>query len=777
MKASQGNNSRTGRSNKRQPDERHAATRARPREQTNRNSTDKTLRQSARANSGDGGFGASANYSPAPIITELFFAAAKIGIPDSSITVSECADKYRVLAPERSARPGPWSTDFVPYLREIQDSCSDPTIWKVVFVKANQIAGTECANNVILHRIYAKPSSVHYTAENEDKVKAWSTESLATMIRDTPVLNALIKGSRTRDSGNTIKAKKFPGAHLSLGWSTSAATGSSRPREVVICDEIDAYIPTPEGNYVDIVVLRTETFEDRLVFLLSTPRNRPENPAGTAIDAPRFSPIEREYEEGDKRKYFLRCPNPRCHHHQHLRWEQIRWDDRDREAWYICEKNGCLIDEGYKPEMLAEGHWRAEKPCEGIASFHLNKLYSPFPNATWLHVVKLYLKAKRSGDPNAMKVWVNTSRAEGYQDDDTKVETRTLKERRENYYGTVPAGVLILCAGVDVQANRLEMTVWGEGLNRERWAIDDVVIEGDPTHANTWARLKLELVRRWPSEDGKSHFKIWSTGVDTGYNPDQVRKFCRDNRGLRVWAIKGSSSHTAPLVSRPSLWGHPPIKLFSIGTVGAKDEIFAVLKVPEPGPGYVHFPIEEQKFDEAFFRQLMSEHRVPVKKGLKPGHTYELLKPGMRNEALDKWVYARAALAIINPPLEAMAAEMAELGIIRNPSMESGPREELPCDIPEGFKVCDKPDCDRLTQVRFAFCCHGCTLAADGEYEIHEDGPLGHSEKCNERHRERSQPLQQQTEDEEPEIAIQREQRQQRQRRRSGNFATSWKKW
>jgi len=735
------------------------------------------------------------------LLTELFFAAAKIGIPDSSITVSECADKYRVLAPERSARPGPWSTDFVPYLREIMDCCSDPTIWKVVFVKPNQIAGTEVANNVILHRIYAKPSSIHYTAENEDKVKAWSTESLATMIRDTPVLKALSKDARTRDSGNTIKAKKFPGAHLSLGWATSAATGSSRPREVVICDEMDAYLPTPEGNYVDIVVLRTETFEDRLVFLLSTPRNRPEPPPGSPIDAPRFSPIEREYEDSDKRRYFLRCPRPRCHHYQHLRWEQVRWEgENPKEAWYLCEKNGCTIEEDFKPEMLTGGHWLAERPCEGIAGFHLNKLYSPFPNATWLHVVKLFLKAKRSGDKNELKVWVNTSKAQGWQDDDTKVETKTLRERRENYYGLVPRGVLLLTGGIDVQGNRIELAVWGWGLNNECWAIDHIIIEGDPLHAETWNRLKLELLRKFPYEDG-GDLRIAISCIDTGFQPDHVRRFCRENRGLRIFAIKGSSSYTAPLISKPTLWGRPPVKLYSLGTNAAKDIIYAGLRVAEAGPGFVHFPIEEIRFDEAYFRQILSEHKIPVKSGRRIVRAYEPLKPGMRNEALDTWVYARCALAIINPNLLWLAGQFANRANNRQPTFkepqinadetdlqeeptqdgmsrgeegglapaESEPapatRRPIPFPIPPGWKRCDKPDCDRITRLGFDFCCQGCTLAAEGNYETHESGQLAHSYRCDEIHQQVSPSA-----DSEPETRNSKPET--RPRRRGRNFGT-----
>lgn len=52
---------------------------------------------------------------------------------------------------------------------------------------------------------------------------------------------------------------------------------------------------------------------------------------------------------------------------------------------------------------------------------------------------------------------------------------------------------------------------------------------------------------------------------------------------------------------------------------------------------------------------------------------------------------------------------------------------------------CANPLCDRwvTTTVLDPYCCGGCRKAHKGKYEIHEDGPLGHSEFCNDRCAER----------------------------------------
>jgi phage terminase large subunit GpA-like protein len=528
------------------------------------------------------------------------------------------------------------------------DACSDPSVHEVVFIKPNQVGGTECANNLIGYCMHARPSQILYACETEDKAKAWSVESLAPMIRDTPVLDELIKGPRVRDSGNTIKTKSFPGGQIALGWATSAATASSRPRSHVILDEYDAFKPTPEGDYGDIATLRMDTFEDRLLFIASTPRNRLENPPGTAHDAPRFSPIERKYEESDKRKYFVPCPH--CNEMQPLEWDRVKWDDEPLLAYYACV-NGCLIEEEEKSDMLARGQWRASAPFRGIAGFRLNKLYSPF--VTWGECADRYVTAKRSGDPDKMKVWVNTTLAEGWQDDETKVETKDLAARREPYYGIVPNGVLIITCGVDVQGNRLECEVVGWGLNNESWSLDYVTLEGDPAFENVWSKLLTEvLTREWIRADGLT-MKIWAACVDSGgHHTNQVYAFARANSGRRVYAIKGSSTPATPLVSKPTLRGRPPVKLYTIGTETAKDNFAACIRIAEHGPGFCHFPIDDTRYGEDYFKQLVSEHTKLNKKGVR---VWTKLKPDLRNEALDCRVYARAALAILNPNFRTLA--------------------------------------------------------------------------------------------------------------------------
>ena len=49
-----------------------------------------------------------------------------------------------------------------------------------------------------------------------------------------------------------------------------------------------------------------------------------------------------------------------------------------------------------------------------------------------------------------------------------------------------------------------------------------------------------------------------------------------------------------------------------------------------------------------------------------------------------------------------------------------------------GLKKCDNPECFRQVRNGVEFCCGPCGTA-NGKYEIHGDGPLGHTIGCNER--------------------------------------------
>jgi phage terminase large subunit GpA-like protein len=92
---------------------------------------------------------------------------------------------------------------------------------------------------------------------------------------------------------------------------------------------------------------------------------------------------------------------------------------------------------------------------------------------------------------------------------------------------------------------------------------------------------------------------------------------------------------------RPTRTNKGKIPLFIVGVDAVKDAVYARLKLTEPGPGAIHFP---RRLDADYFRQLTAERVVTRFEKGRPIRSWQPKRDGERNEALDTFVYAHAAL-------------------------------------------------------------------------------------------------------------------------------------
>jgi phage terminase large subunit GpA-like protein len=556
----------------------------------------------------------------------------RTAIPDGGLSISKWAETYRYV--ERTARPGKWSNDTVPFLTEIMDTVTQPDVREVIFMKSAQVGGSELAVNIIGYYIHIDPTYIIYIGEQEDKAKAWTQESFDSTVRNTPVLKALVSED---PSANNQRIKRFPGGQLTIAWASSPAQLSSRPAKVLIFDERDAYIPTPEGDAVKLAEARTKTFSgEEKKISISTPRDK------------ETSTIEPAYMDGDRREYYVPCPS--CGEFQTLKWANVRWDEEPMEAFYVCEHNGCLIEHDEKPEMLAKGKWIASEPFKGSASFKINELYSPF--TTWGMMADDFVKSKKVREK--LRVFVNTRLGETWEETGEQIEYADLKFKQEEYLAQVPHGVLLLTAGVDVQDDRLEIEVVGWGKDLESWSIDYTIIYGSPALPDVWDDLSDYLTQIFDGETGT--FRIAAACIDSGgHHTQQVYRFAKANKGRRWFAVKGANVSGKPLISKPSIVGASKVNLWTVGTDTAKDEIFSFLKVGEAGsPGFCHFPAGD-KYDEKYFKQLCAEKKITKYVQGIAKQVWVKVSESARNEALDVRVYATAARAILNPNLDKIA--------------------------------------------------------------------------------------------------------------------------
>lgn len=552
--------------------------------------------------------------------------------PPPKLKVSEWADAERRLSSEASAEPGRWRTDRAPYQREILNAVNDPSVEMVVVMSSAQVGKTELLLNTIGYFVDYDPAPIMLLQPTTTMAEAFSKDRLAPMVRDTPAINGKISDSKSRDSGNTILHKSFPGGHITMSGANSPASLASRPIRILLADEVDRFPASAgtEGDPFNLARKRTTTFWNKKVLAVSTP---------TVKGASR---IEALYEESDQRRYHLECPE--CGTGQPLKWANIDF----KTVCHACEHCGALSNQN--AWMAKPGEWVSYAENSRVAGFHLNELVSPWRR--WEDIIDDFLKAKSK--PELLKTFVNTSLGETWEEEGDGVDHGILYQRRE-HYDSIPEKAVVLTAAVDVQDDRLEIGVEAWGAGDENWKIDYRILRGDLALPEIWKRLDDELQNTYQHESGVE-LRIACTTIDSGgHYTEQVYKFTKPREGRRIYAIKGRGGEGRPLVSRPSKSNKGKVSLFSVGVDTAKELVYARLQNPEPGAGYIHFPVKEI-FDPEYFEQLTAEKRIT--KYSKGFPRLEWVKTRSRNEALDIAVYNLAALTILSPNYTKLAARL-----------------------------------------------------------------------------------------------------------------------
>ncbi|SHE63360.1 Phage terminase, large subunit GpA [Ruegeria intermedia] len=574
--------------------------------------------------------------------------------PDADLTVSQWADRHRMLSGRASAEPGRYRTARTPYMAEIMDRLSPgDRAQRIVFMKAAQVGATEAGNNWIGFAIHQAPGPMLAVQPTVELAKRNSRQRIDPLIDESPELRERVKPARSRDAGNTMLSKEFAGGILIMTGANSAVGLRSTPARYIFLDEVDAYPASAddEGDPVTLAEARSLTFAHRRkVFLVSTPTIRG------------MSRIERDYDASDQRRFFVPCPH--CGAMQWLKFERLRWQKGQPEtAEYHCEGCEQPIAEHHKTAMLEAGEWRATATAAdpNTVGYHLSALYSPIGWLSWERIVRAWDAAQ--GSDEAIKAFRNTILGETWVETGEVPDWQRLYDQRENWKpGIVPAGGLFLTAGADVQKDRIEVDVWAWGRGLESWLVDHIVIEGGPDRHEAWGDLAELLGRTWPHERG-AHLKIARLAIDTGYEAPAVYGWSRAQGFAQVAPVKGVEGfNRASPVSGPTYVDATEggkrlrrgARLWTVAVSTFKAETYRFLRLERPteeeradgatfSPGTVHLP---HWVENEWLKQFVAEQLVTVR--TKRGFArLEWQKLRERNEALDCRVYARAAAWIV----------------------------------------------------------------------------------------------------------------------------------
>ena len=586
---------------------------------------------------------------PKTRVDEIISRALQHFLPPPKLKLSEFAEKHFSVTGEFSSIQGLISLRLTPYMREILDCVTDPHYHKITWLSSAQSGKTTATMIIGSYYIQHEPSPILFLEPNEALAQSISNERFSSVVKANPRLKELLneKGAK-----NNTDIKVFPGGILAFGSAGSFNDLISRPIRILILDEVDAYNLDlkQKGNPLKLAEDRTLTFHNRKIITCSTP--------GTEG----MSNITEVYQQSDMRVYEVPCPH--CHEYLEFALKGLKWaaGSDGKGAWYECPHCKQRILEQHRASMVSSGRWTATQDGEpGHAGFRLNQFNSLFPNVSFQAIAMRFVQCSHKNDINDLKVFTNQVLAETWNDQHlNNVNEHELAARAEYYPAEVPMGVGVLCTGVDFQADRAEISVWGFGKMNQAWLINHQVIHGDPavdpdlSNASLYHELELYLNKPFKHGSGREIY-IRTAFLDVGDSnrTTQERKFCFQRTTRKLFPCMGSRVSTDDCFSGKHIKDHNTKRpVYYVGTINAKDEIYhrLQLKFSSQG-GYIHFPKDMQgerqprysHINDDYFKQLTSEKLIEKKEAGVVKRIW-VKKPGVtRNEALDCFVYALAA--------------------------------------------------------------------------------------------------------------------------------------
>lgn len=558
-------------------------------------------------------------------------------IPPLRLRLSDWIEANVRLPVGTTALPGP--VRLWPYQREIADAISDPIIERVTLVKPVRVGFTTLLTGAIGSFVANEPAPILALLPTEADCRDYIVSDVEPLFEASPTLRGLLAEEADESGRNTLLSRRFPGGSLRVVAARAPRNLRRMTARVLLVDEADGMEITAEGSPVRLAEKRTMSFANRKVIVGSTP---------TTEDG---STILRLYGQSDMRVYEVPCPS--CGGFTEIKWQHIEWDpDRPETAAFRCPHCSALVHERFKAEMVSAGRWRATRPeILGHAGFRISALVSLLPNASWGKLAGEFLQAKDSLED--LQVFTNTILAEAWREGGDELVEAEIAARAEPFsLEQIPADVLAITAGCDVQDDRIEMTVCGWTRGGDCLVLGHLVIWGVFADDSTLLELDAALRSKFQHPLG-GEIRIDAACVDAsdGGHYARVLSFCAPRSGRKILAIKGASG-TRPIIVPASKAKRGIGRLWICGVDNIKAGIFGKLARGRS----IRF---SDQLEPSWFEQLCSERRiVRVVRG-QPVRRFER-KPGYRAEALDCLVYNFAARAVVTFNPDDRADELRE---------------------------------------------------------------------------------------------------------------------
>jgi phage terminase large subunit GpA-like protein len=515
------------------------------------------------------------------------------------------AEREIVIDPRFSPRPGRFSCDFTPYLRQLHLWFGDRSVRQITFVKSAQIGGTTLLANLIQYAIAEDPGPILYVTSTAENAKSWSERELIPRLRSCAAIKKVMP-----DDPDLFKKTEmqFKSCTVKLVGSNSEANLASRPTRYLFCDEVDKWpdASATEAPSLELAMARTNFYRSICKrVLVSTPT--------VATGA-----IYSQFMAGSQHRYHVACPE--CGHLQHLQFENVRWSDSLRGAdgaWdldgvadsacYQCEECGDLWPQETQRALVAGGRWIIGNPAapRDHLSCHLNAMYSP--QSTWGELAKLFLQKK--GTPGGLHDFHNTYLGMPWEDRATTIKDESLMDLRGAYrQREIPEAsvidgqqpMLTLCA--DPGGKRTHWTVEARIMSGESWVID----WGEVEDVDDLVREDFLNARAYLMPDGETIVRPMAGLIDSGFFTERVYAVCARSSGLFYPSKGGAATFThfsaSPLPGLGTM-------LYAYSDFVWKMHLY-VERIQKKLPPLLHFPADaSREFLSGHSGQVLVENR------------------------------------------------------------------------------------------------------------------------------------------------------------------------
>lgn len=545
-------------------------------------------------------------------------------------------------------------------MRGICAALDDDEITDVYCQKAAQVAWTTILIAYIMSRIDQNPTPIIGMFSAEQAAREFSLEKLKPYVENCPALNPKMDVSTTRQTGNGLLHRSFPGGFLKLVGSNAVRSMKSTPAPFVFVEEPDdaAENTQGQGDSVTLLYERTKRFR------------KPKRILGGTPSIKNFSRVEARLELSDMCVLPVECHS--CSESHVLDFGNVSWIQAEagsephaiyglelpETAVYGCPFCGEVWTDNRRQANIRAtvdkaiaagdkfGGWKPTRKTGGrIKGFtKLSELYSCLPGSSLVELVEKYLESEyyaARGDETKKISFVNNQLGLPYEYADGRPDADHFREiakddpesQRDEF--VCPRDGLLVTWGIDVQHDRIAAAARAWGTDDRSWLLywGEIAATNTTVDKNdgVWSALDKLVFQGLPHETGATIYAESITiDCSDGATSDAVYEWVRSrqltHRNRIIMAGKGSSAQTDPEIFTQPKNVHSidhlrhdkktkaqkrGIKVFIVGTNKAKDWIAAHMALDGFGGGYHYYHPDQMRWD--YFDQMCGEAKIPHK--------------------------------------------------------------------------------------------------------------------------------------------------------------------